>query len=65
MDGDVKLIAPLTLEYIADAVVSEGLATEAEIAQLVAELCDFANAPGMMMSAAPVVQVWGVRSSGE
>ena len=62
-DGEVKLIAPLTLEYIADAVVSEGLAAETEIARLIAELNEFANAPGTMMSASPVVQAWGVRSS--
>jgi hypothetical protein len=36
--GEVKLITPLTMENIADAVVAEGLASPVEIEQLVGEL---------------------------
>jgi SAM-dependent methyltransferase len=44
--GEVKMITLLTMENIADAVIAEGVASRAEIDQLVAELNEFANTPG-------------------
>ncbi len=61
MEGDVKLIAPLTMELIGDAAISAGLATSEEIAQLVTALYEFAALPRTMMSAAPIIQAWGMR----
>jgi SAM-dependent methyltransferase len=45
IEGEVKLISPLTMEAIADSVISEGLATREEVDQLVAELYEFARKP--------------------
>jgi hypothetical protein len=49
------------MENIADAVLTEGLASRAEIDQLVTELYEFARAPGTVGCAARVVEVWGCR----
>jgi ubiquinone/menaquinone biosynthesis C-methylase UbiE len=57
--GEVKLLSPLTMENIADAVLAEGLASRAEIDQIVAELYAFASTPGTVGCAARVVEVWG------
>ena len=59
--GEVKLITPVTMENIRDAVVAEMLASRNEIEQLVAELYEFACTPGTVSSVAPVVQVSGYR----
>jgi len=59
--GDVALITPITMENIADAVLAEGLATQAEIDQLVDELYDYANQPGIYWSLPRIVEAWGNR----
>lgn len=61
-EGEVKLLSPLTMEYIADAVLAEGLASRAEIDQLVAELYEFARSLGTVGSGPRVVEAWGYRS---
>ena len=61
LDGDVKLLTPLTMENIAGAVLAEGLASRAEIEQIVAELYDFARTPGAVGSTPRVVETWGFR----
>jgi len=60
-NGEVKLITPVTLENIRDAVLAEVLASRDEINQLLAELYEFACTPGTVSSVARVVQVWGYR----
>jgi len=60
--GEVKLLNPLTMENIADAVLAEGLASCVEIDQIVAELYEFARAPGTVGSAPRVVEAWGCRT---
>jgi hypothetical protein len=45
MSGEVKLMAPLTMENIADAVLVAGLASRAELDRLVHELYEFARDP--------------------
>ena len=58
-DGEVKLLAPITLENIVDSVAAEGLATIAELRRLVAELYEFARTPGTVVSVPRIVEAWG------
>jgi 2-polyprenyl-3-methyl-5-hydroxy-6-metoxy-1,4-benzoquinol methylase len=58
---EVKLISPLTMESIADAVVAEGLATAAEIERIVADLYDFANTPGTLGSTPRIFEAWATQ----
>jgi hypothetical protein len=62
MAGNVKLISPITLEAIADAVLAAGLATPEEFNAAVDELYAFAHADGTVMSTPRFVQTWGWRS---
>jgi ubiquinone/menaquinone biosynthesis C-methylase UbiE len=59
MSDDSKLMAPITMENIADAVLAEGLASPAEIDRLVNELYAFARDPDTLISGPRVVQTWG------
>jgi SAM-dependent methyltransferase len=61
--GEVKLMTPLTMENIAPAVESQGLATQSEIAELVEELYRFAQTPGTVGCIPRVVQAWGYKRS--
>jgi ubiquinone/menaquinone biosynthesis C-methylase UbiE len=61
--GEVKMISPLTMENIADAVVAEGLASRTEIDQLVTELYEFANTPGTVGCMPRVVEAWGWKAA--
>jgi len=54
-------MAVLTLEGISDAVVAEGLASSAELSELLAELSEFAADPRTLMSLPRIFQVWGRR----
>jgi SAM-dependent methyltransferase len=57
--GEVKLIGPLTLEAIADAVLAAGLADADELSDVVDELYAFAQHDGTFMSLPRIVQAWG------
>jgi hypothetical protein len=57
----VKLINPITLGAIADAVLADGLATPEEVRRLVGEMLDFARDPRTVVSVARVIQAWGYR----
>jgi SAM-dependent methyltransferase len=59
--GDVKLISPLTLENIVDAILQDDLASLSEIDALIHELYAFAADPRTVTGLARVVQVWGRR----
>jgi hypothetical protein len=61
MQGDVKLISPITLENIADAVLHDGLASQQEIETLVQELYAFAADPRTVVGLPRIVQAWGYR----
>lgn len=61
MEGEVKLIGPITLEAVGDAVVDAGLATAEELSELLDELSSFARMKGTVLSIPRVVQVWGRR----
>ena len=62
MRGDVKLLDPITMENIAQAVMDGGFATAAEIERLVAELYDFARNPRTVISIPRIIQAWGYRA---
>jgi SAM-dependent methyltransferase len=61
LEGEAKLINPLTLENIADTVIEDGLATSDEIAKLVDELHAFAADPTTVAGTPRIVQAWGTR----
>jgi SAM-dependent methyltransferase len=61
LDGDVKVMSPLTLERITDSVVSEGVATAHEVAKIGAELAEYCADPTTLITTPRVVQSWGVK----
>jgi SAM-dependent methyltransferase len=61
--GELKLLAAITLENIADAVLAADLATRDELARLVSELHHLAVDDQTVMSLPRVVQAWGRRTS--
>jgi SAM-dependent methyltransferase len=58
LTGEVKLLAPITFEAIADAVVDARLAGRDEIANLLDELWTYATTDGTLVSIPRVVQAW-------
>jgi ubiquinone/menaquinone biosynthesis C-methylase UbiE len=61
MVGEIKLLTPITMQCIGPAVIAAGLASEAEVAGLIAELFEYAHAPGTIGCVPRVVQAWGQR----
>jgi ubiquinone/menaquinone biosynthesis C-methylase UbiE len=61
LEREVKLISPLTMENIADAVIAEGLATAEEIARIAADLYAFANRPGTLGSTPRIFEAWATQ----
>lgn len=61
--GDIKRIAPITLEAVADAMVAADVATSEDVGHTIEELYAFANTEGTVQSLRRVVQTWGRRSS--
>jgi hypothetical protein len=59
LDGEVKLIVPLTMENIMDAVLAEGLASRAEGDWVIEDLYAFARNPHTVVSLPRIVQAWG------
>jgi SAM-dependent methyltransferase len=59
--GEAKLLAPLTLENIAGAVLAEGLATAEELAALVDELYVHTRTEGTIGGTPRIVEAWGCR----
>ncbi len=60
LEGEVKLMAPITLQNIKDAILSENLATAEEIDALVSELYDYAQNPKTVCAIPRIVEAWGV-----
>jgi SAM-dependent methyltransferase len=60
-EGEAKLISPLTMENIAEAVLEDGLATQEEVDRLVREMFAFAADPDTVAGVPRVVQAWGRR----
>jgi SAM-dependent methyltransferase len=63
MEGEVKLTCAITMESIADAVLAEGLASQAEVEATVAALYAFARETRTIVSLPRVVQAWGYRTA--
>jgi hypothetical protein len=61
VQGEAKLLNPLTMENLAGAVVADGLASQEEIDQVVSELYEFAAAPDPLAGTPRIVQAWGRR----
>jgi ubiquinone/menaquinone biosynthesis C-methylase UbiE len=59
ISDESKLMAPLTMENIADSVLAEGLASRAEVDRLVHDLYEFAHDPDTVISGPRVIQTWG------
>jgi predicted O-methyltransferase YrrM len=59
MTGDVKMIGPITLENVADAVLGAGLTTHDEFAATVDDFYSFAETEGTFISLPRIVQAWG------
>ena len=57
--GDVKLISPITLEAVADAVLAANLCGADELNQTVDDLYAFAADEDSVLSTPRVMQVWG------
>ena len=62
--GEGKLMAPLTMSRISDALTVEGLATESEAQQILTELNDVAADSETLISLPRIFQVWGKRGNG-
>jgi len=61
LDGEVKLMAQITMERISDSVIEAGLATAAEINGIVSELTRYAADPVTVMSIPRIIQRWALR----
>ncbi len=61
LDGEVKLLNPITMENIADTLLEDNLATREEVADIVQELYDFAADDRTIAGAPRIVQAWGRR----
>ena len=61
LSGDTKLIVPITLENIADAVIAEGVASRADVERILAELYDFARDPNTLLSGPRIIETWARR----
>jgi 2-polyprenyl-3-methyl-5-hydroxy-6-metoxy-1,4-benzoquinol methylase len=62
-DGEVKLIAAITVQNIADALLAEHLASRDEIDVIVDELDALASDGRTVMSVSRIVQAWGSREA--
>jgi SAM-dependent methyltransferase len=63
LEGEVKLVGPLTLEAIADAVLAAELTTVEELNQTVDDFYAFANSDSTLLSIPRIVQAWGRRAA--
>jgi hypothetical protein len=61
LEAEDKLMASITMQRIAGAVISERLAPESEVQQIINELHDIAADSETVMSLPRVFQVWGKR----
>jgi SAM-dependent methyltransferase len=59
IQGEAKLMARMTMERLADAVISEGLATQSEVRQIINDLDAAAANSEIVMSQPRIFQVWG------
>lgn len=62
IQGDGKLMAPLTVSRISEALIAEELATEDEVQQILTELNQVAADSETLLSLPRIFQVWGKRA---
>jgi hypothetical protein len=60
--GEGKLMAPITMSRISDALTAEGLATESEAQWILTELNHAAADCDTVISLPRIFQVWGKRA---
>jgi len=65
INGEGKLMAPITMSRISDALTAEGLATESEVQQLLTELNYVVGDSETVISLPRIFQVWGKRANGD
>jgi ubiquinone/menaquinone biosynthesis C-methylase UbiE len=63
LEGGSKLLTCLTMEYIAEAVVTDGLASHEEVRKTIDDLYAFANDPHTVHGGPRVFQAWGRRGT--
>jgi len=61
--GDAKVMPLITLEAIADSIVSAGLATAAEVTAAIEDLRAFTTDPGTLVSDPRIFQIWARRGT--
>lgn len=61
--GEGKLMAPITMSRISDALIAEGLATKDEVQQILAGLHKIAADDKTVISLPRIFQVWGKRAA--
>jgi hypothetical protein len=61
-EGEGKWVTQITMEHIREAVVDAGLASDAEVDDVVSELGRIAVDDRTLMSIAPTFQVWGLKA---
>jgi ubiquinone/menaquinone biosynthesis C-methylase UbiE len=62
--GEGKLMAPLTMSRISEALIDEGLATDSEVQRILTELSHAAADSETVISLPRIFQVWGKRANG-
>jgi SAM-dependent methyltransferase len=63
MTGDVKVLAPITFDAIAESLAAQRLASTDELARLSDDLWDYALDPATVSSIPRVVQAWARRAA--
>ena len=58
-NGEVKLIQPITMDSVTEAVVAEGLGGEADVKRITDALLAYAEDPNTVMSVPRFIQAWG------
>lgn len=61
IEGEVKLLNPITMENIADSLLEDNLVTREEVADIVQQLYDLAADDKTIAGAPRIVQAWGRR----
>ena len=61
LEGEVKLLYPLTMENVMESILAEKLASKAELEKIIAELYQFARDPRTVAGTPRNVEAWGYR----
>jgi SAM-dependent methyltransferase len=59
LEGEVKLLGPLTMEAIVDAAIAEQLTTSEEAAEIITALYDYVADTSTLAGTPRIVQAWG------